>query len=94
MEPLTPTLHLSDMTGAIPGYTEGVARVFKALALGINLLSKKYKKLETSAPKPHSAAGVKKGIPYFLRYVPEDVLRAPVLALFIIFLSLFQVMVC
>ena len=70
MEPLTPAWFLSDMTGALPGYTESVARAFKALAQGIRTLSKEFKKfkmLPLPATVPHLSAGVEKGIPYFIR---------------------------
>lgn len=41
-QPLTPLLHLSDLRVAVPGYTEGPARVFKALAMSLVALEALY----------------------------------------------------
>jgi hypothetical protein len=69
MEPLTPAMFLSDMTGAIPGYNEGVARMLKALASGIRMLSEGLNVFKGQQPPPALLPdGVDKGIPYFLRY--------------------------
>ena len=83
VQPLTPMLHLSnlsDMRGAISGYTEGLARTLQALALSLGDLEAFYWGLPQSAAAaptaaaaaavPHSASGrnalVANNVPYML----------------------------
>ena len=65
-QPLTPMLHLSDLRLVVPGYTESLARVLKALALTLADLQRLYKEQPGDVP----AARIKhlqQGVPYALQ---------------------------
>ena len=67
MEPLTPSMHLSNLLGT---HTEGLARIFKALTLGLEKLFHLYKKVEQlPAAEPGTTRDclLDSGTPYFLR---------------------------
>ena len=66
LQPLTPMLHLSDLRLVAPGYTESLARVFKALTLTLVGLEMLYQEQPGDVP----AARIKhlrQGVPYVLQ---------------------------
>jgi hypothetical protein len=68
LQPLTPALHLSDMRGAVPGYTEMVARALKASLLTLDDLRAFYARFEQPNPSlPTRLLHLQQGVPYMLR---------------------------
>jgi len=70
IQPLTPMLHLSDMRGWVPGYTEVLARTLKALVWASKDLKDFYKPYQVSSLSSSATMDdhdPKFGLPYMLR---------------------------
>ena len=56
-QPLTPTLHFSDMSMSVPGYNEMLARALKALVLTGDELASFYNGLKSEPQEVGTSAG-------------------------------------